>query len=107
MKTKNYIYLLLIPIFFCACAPSKFIKEDGYEEAIDQLFEDMETYLAEESAAAASKKAEEKNQSKGSKKESSDSEESVYVQTEDIILDILESGGDIETINNKKRFNAF
>ncbi|MBO5844573.1 MAG: hypothetical protein J6Q96_06870, partial [Bacteroidales bacterium] len=30
MKTKNYIYLLLIPIFFCACAPSKFIKEDGY-----------------------------------------------------------------------------
>lgn len=85
----------------------KFIKEDGYEEAIDSLFKDMETYLAEESAAAASKKAEEKNQSKGSKKESSDSEESVYVQTEDIILDILESGGEIETAGNKKRFDIF
>lgn len=86
----------------------KFIKEDGYDEAIDQLFEDMETYLAEESAAAASKKAEEKNQSKGSKKESSaETDESVYVQTEDAILDILESGGDIETIGNKKRFDIF
>ncbi|MEE1226996.1 MAG: BamA/TamA family outer membrane protein [Bacteroidales bacterium] len=30
MKTKNYIYLLLIILFFSSCAPSKFIKEDGY-----------------------------------------------------------------------------
>ena len=30
MKARNYIYLLLIITIFSSCAPSKFIKEDGY-----------------------------------------------------------------------------
>ena len=30
MKTKNYIYILLIIVFFSSCAPSKFITEGGY-----------------------------------------------------------------------------
>ena len=30
MKARNYIYLLLIIAIFSSCAPSKFIKEDGY-----------------------------------------------------------------------------
>ncbi|HPE95281.1 MAG TPA: hypothetical protein PLT66_04350 [Bacillota bacterium] len=82
--------------------------EDEYDQAIKDAWQMMADQDAEASAAISLSKAQAKlSGASKSKNDSSSIEGTVSVQTEDVILDILEAGGEIETKNGKKRFDIF
>lgn len=80
--------------------------EDEYDQAVKDAFQMMVDAEAEESAAI-SLSREQAKLSKPANSDASGVEGNESLQTEDVILDILEAGGEIKTKNNKKRFDIF